>query len=190
MATPSEFSRAIERVLSHGPSAATPLARLAQEHREAPGIEATFAVLGRLGGEDSRTVLSEAVEDRAPHAASAALALGDLGDSRSLPLLEATATDRLSDPTLRAAACASLLRLGARQEVRPLTRAILLAGTPHGRDLEAQLGLPHRPRWAYERYLLQSALRDVAGTDFGLDTDAPWDALLACANRIDDWLSK
>jgi hypothetical protein len=38
--------------------------------------------------------------------------------------------------------------------------------------------------------LLQQALLAAAGQDFGMDTDAPWDELLAAADRIDAWLKE
>ncbi len=177
-------------VLALGPVASTPLIAALREQPDAPGVEAALATLGRLGGDGARELLLETVQDRAPYAAAAALAIGDCADATSAQPLLLTATDRLADPTLRAAACATLLRIGIRSEVRSLVRGILLAGTPHGRELERELGLPRRPRWAYERYLLQQALRDAAGEDFGLDTDAPWDAMLACADRVDSWLSR
>lgn len=186
---PKDFVVRLEAVLALGPKAARPLAAALRQRPEAEGAEAALAALGRLGGDDARQLLSELVADREPHAASAALALGECADDLAKATLLEAASDRLADPTLRAAACASLLRLGTRGEVRQLVRAILLAGTPHGRALEAEVGLPRRPRWAYERYLLQRALGDAAGQDFGLDTDAPWDALLACADRVDAWIA-
>lgn len=186
---PKDFVVRLQAVLALGPEAGKPLAAALRQRPEADGAEAALAALGRLGGDDARQLLSETVADRAPHAASAALALGECADGTAKATLLEAAEDRLADPTLRAAACASLLRLGTRGEVRRLVRALLLAGTPHGKPLEVETGLPRRPRWAYERYLLQRALLDVAGQDFGLDTDAPWDALLACADRVDAWLA-
>lgn len=189
-AQPCDFAKSIADVMALGTEAAVPLAAALRAQPDAPGAEAALATLGRLGGSDARVLLTETVVDRAPQAAAAALALGDCADAGSAPPLLDAASDRLADPTLRAAACASLLRMGVRAEVRGLVRGILLAGTPHGRELERELGLPRRPRWAYERYLLQQALRDAAGEDFGLDTDAPWAALLACADRVDVWLAR
>lgn len=189
-AEPHDFAKSIAAVLALGAQASTPLVAALRSRPDAPGAEAAFATLGRLGGADARALLTETVVERAPQAAAAALALGDCADAQAAqPLLDA-ASDRLADPTLRAAACASLLRMGLRAEVRGLVRGILLAGTPHGRELERELGLPRRPRWAYERYLLQQALRDAAGEDFGLDTDAPWAKLLECADRVDAWLAR
>jgi hypothetical protein len=185
---PKDFADAMACVLDLGPTAAVPLATALRERPHGTGVEAALATLGALGGDDAVETLVSFVADRHPEAAAAALALGDCHQERTrMPLLEA-AMDRLADPRLRAAACASLLRLGERQNVRLLVRGILLAGTPAGHDLEADLGLPQRPRWAYERYLLQRALRSVAGQDFGLDTDAPWQRLAECAERVDTWL--
>ena len=43
---------------------------------------------------------------------------------------------------------------------------------------------------AYERYLVQVALRQAAGTDFGLDTDASWPQLQQCADKVSAWLEE
>lgn len=188
LAEPARWPATMNNVLELGPEASSTLAALLREHEEAPGAEAATAVLGRLGGAAARTLLCELIGDRSTLSGTAALALSDCGTEDEHPLLMATAADRLADPTLRAACAATLLRLGVRRELRALVRGILLAGTPAGRALEQQLGLPHRPRWAYERYLLQLALRDAVGSDFGLDTDAPWAELERVANAIDAYL--
>lgn len=187
-AEPSNWPETMTAVLELGPTAAPALLAALREHDDGSGAEAAVAVLGRLGGVEARELLRDLVGDRGPMAAAAALALGDCGLPLDRTLLLATAEDRLADATLRAASTASLLRLGARDEVRNLVRGILLAGTPYGRELEQALGLPHRPRWAYERHLLQLALRDIAGQDFGLDTDAPWADLSRTATAIDLYL--
>lgn len=175
-------------VLDLGRPAVPSLVAALEAEPTGAGVEAAIAVLGRLGGDDARTWLLDALAARDGVEAFAALALGDCGTQDDRPALLVAATDRLADPQLRAAATASLLRLGCRRDVRSLVRGLLLAGTPAGRELERELGLPHRPRWAYERHLLQLALRDSAGTDFGLDTDAPWSELSRVADAVDRWL--
>lgn len=177
-------------VLDRGPAAADALLRTIADEPTAPGVEAATAVLGRLGGTAARAYLAQTVDERLDHAAFAALALGDCGTAAEKAVLQAAADDRLADPLLRAGAAASLLRLGERRSLRNLVRGILLAGTPSGREHERALGLPHKPRWAYERHLLQLAFLDTAGTDFGLDTDAPWDELARVADRVDQWLAR
>ncbi len=202
-ASPTDWDRALTMALDLGPSAAPDLVAALQANPDGLGWEPALAALGELGSEQGRSLLRSRIAERSEQSAAAALALGRLGMQRrsrsagseqaaadDVQLLVEAAQDRLADPTLRAASAASLVRLGALAPARRLVRGILLAGTPHGRALEAELGLPHRPRWAYERHLLQLALRDAAGQDFGLDTDAPWDRLLATADRVDRWLGR
>ena len=52
------------------------------------------------------------------------------------------------------------------------------------------LGLPERPRWALERYLVQRLLAQegAAELSLALDPDASWPALAAVAERITAWL--
>lgn len=178
----------MNEVLDLGPDAAPDLVDALRAEPDGPGVEAAVAVLGHLGGQPARDHLRATLQERDAAAAFAALALGDCGGDAERLVLREAARDRLADPLVRAGAAASLIRLGDRASVRTLVRGFLLAGTPPGRELEKELGLPHRPRWAYERHLLQLALRDAAGTDFGLDTDAPWEDLARVADAVDRWL--
>ncbi|MGE3171042.1 MAG: hypothetical protein AB7O97_00350 [Planctomycetota bacterium] len=189
-AAPGDWPVAVPAVLDGGPAAAGPLAQALRRRPDGAGAEAALAVLGRLGGDVARELLLERVADRTPLAPAAALALADCGADADRPVLRAVAADRLADPTLRAAVAHTLLRLGDRAEVRELVRAIALADTPAGRPLQDRLGLPHKTRWAYERYLLITALRAVANGDFGLDTDASWPMLEQAAARVDEWLQR
>ena len=187
-APPERMTDALRATLALGREAAPKLAALLTKRPDAANVDAGLAALGTLGGADARATLREFLLARGPHAAAAALALAGCAEDSDRDELLAIVRDRLADPALRTACAATLLRLGTRAEIAEFVRGVLLAGTPHGRELEASLGLPRRPRWAFERYLLQRALVDAAGQDFGLDTDAPWDALKAAADRIDAWL--
>lgn len=187
-APPERMPDALRAVLAIGRDAAPRLASLAKENPDSPNLDAACAALGSLGGEEARAALREFALARGPHALAAALALAGCAQDSDRPDLLAIVDDRLADPGLRTACAATLMRLGMRAEIADFVRGVLLAGTPHGRELESRLGLPRRPRWAFERYLLQLALRDAAGQDFGLDTDAPWDGLRDAADRIDAWM--
>jgi hypothetical protein len=189
-AKPHQFAERMRAVLDVGQGATAALAGELESTPDAEGVDAALATLGRLGGADATRTLLRFLADRGPHASAAALALADCPADGVREQLRATVEDRLADPTTRTAAAASWIRLGAGNEVRAFVRGVMLAGTPHGQQLEPQLGLPRRPRWAYERYLLQQALLTAAGQDFGMDTDAPWDELLAAADRIDAWLKE
>jgi len=204
----SDLPSAVARLLAAEPSAwlshtaglldlglpAVP-ALLEALHRSAaaPGAPAAVAVLGRIGGPDAATGLLALVAERGPLATEAAQALGELPhDTATLttlrPGLLACVADRFADVTLRTAAAAALLRHGERRAVADFVRAVLLAGTPAGQQLQARHHLPEKSRWALERYLLQRALLRTAGDDFGLDTDASWPDLEAATQRISQWL--
>jgi len=189
-AKPHQFADRMRSVLDVGAVAAATLAEELEATPDADGVDAALATLGRLGGPDATRTLQRFLADRGPHASAAALALAECPAEGVREQLRTTVEDRLADPTTRMAAAASWIRLGAGIEVRTFVRGVMLAGTPHGLQLEQQLGLPRRPRWAYERYLLQQSLLAAAGQDFGMDTDAPWDELLAAADRIDAWLKE
>jgi hypothetical protein len=187
-ASPDGWAQRLPPVLVLGAPAATALVELLRADPQAPGAQAAVAALGRIGGDDAAAFLREQLAQRTELAAEAALSLGTRADAAATDALQATADDRLADATLRATCAASLLRLGVRQPVARLVRGVVLAGTPAGRDLQRELGLADKPRWAHERYLIQHALRQVHGDDFGLDADAPWPALVAAADRIDLFL--
>ncbi len=189
-APPERMTEALRTVLAMGRDAAPRLASLSKEKPDSPNLDAACAALGSLGGAEARAALREFTLARGPQAVAAALALAGCANDSDRPELLAIVDDRLADPAIRTACAATLLRLGMREEIAEFVHGVLLAGTPHGRELESRLGLPRRPRWAFERYLLQLALRDAAGEDFGLDTDAPWDELRNAADRIDAWLRK
>jgi hypothetical protein len=188
-APPSSWAQQLPPVLALGAPAATALVEELRADPRAVGAQAAVAALGQIGGDDVASYLCEQVRDRSDLATEAALSLGTRGDRAARELLQATADDRLTDATLRAACAASLLRLGVREPIARLVRGIVLAGTPTGQELQRELGLPDKPRWAYERYLLQRAFRQTRGDDFGLDTDSPWPDLAAVAERIDQFLS-
>lgn len=187
-APPHEWLARAEPLLRLGPAGATSLASHLRARPGAPGAQAAIAVLGRLGGDDAVALLQELVTDRGPLAADAALALGELRAKSAEPVLRACVDDRFADATLRTAAACGLLHLGRRDAAAKLLRGVLLAGTPAGQALQHELGLPEKPRWALERYLVQRALLRTAGSDFGLDTDASWPELEQATARVSEWL--
>ncbi|MFT7536536.1 MAG: hypothetical protein ACI85K_002490 [Hyphomicrobiaceae bacterium] len=152
----------------------------------APGGQATLAVLGRLGGTAAIDLCQQLVNERAPLAVEAALALGDLppgaGDETLLKCMQ----DRHSDASLRVAAACSLARHGEREHSPQFLAAIVRAGTPSGRDDEQTFALPGKTRWARERYFVQRMLRKLGHDDLcdALDSDAPWPVLEKLAPRI------
>ena len=60
----------------------------------APGAQAAVAAIGEVGYRPARTWLERQVVERAPLGVEAALALGRLPASESVPLLSRTAADR------------------------------------------------------------------------------------------------
>lgn len=187
-APPHEWLARAEPLLRAGPPAGDALAAGLRATPGAPGAQAAVAVLGRIGGTTAVALLLELVTDRGPLAVEAALALGELQAGEAHSVLCACVDDRFADATLRTAAACALLRLGHRAAAASLLRGVLLAGTPAGQELQRELGLPEKPRWALERYFVQRALLHTAGTDFGLDTDASWPDLEQAAARISAWL--
>ncbi len=190
-AAPAEWPERLPAVLALGRAAAPDLIAALQAEPGGDGGQAAVATLGRLGDPRSRPFLLELHRDRGPLATEATLALAALpadDDPVLRELLAATAADRLADPTLRTASACALVALGQRRLAAPIWRAVLLAGTPIGLPLQRELGLPDRPRWALERYLIQRQLLRTAGTDFGLDTDAPWPDLERVTERVTRWL--
>ena len=187
------------------PTAATAVFRDAETHRPqvtqalidaldtspaAPGRQIGIAVLGALSRQDERAQnwLRQTLAARDEHAAEAALALGRSASTSHIPALLAVVDDRIASPTLRAACAASLLRLGERQTVRKFVAALLLADTPTGHALQAEVGLASSSRWAHDRYLLIAAIDECSGQDFELDTDAPWPQLQQAVGRVTQWL--
>lgn len=188
-AAPADWAERMPPVLARGPAAGPDLVAALRDGPDGLGVQAAIAVLGRLGHPAARPFLEEQVDQHAPQAAEAALALGRLPAPESIPLLRRVAGDRLADVTLRAACAAALIELGAGAEVLPLVRALVLAGSPAGRGPASEVGLPDQPRWALPRYLVLRALRRAApGEDFALDTDSPWPDLQRAADAITTWL--
>lgn len=192
-AAPANWSAQLVEVAAHGAAAGPALVAAIDRNRAGPGAAPAVALLGRIGDDEAGAFLLGLVADRGALALEAALALGHLTATADLTAMRqralvTVANDRFADPGVRTAAACSAIRLGARAEVAALVRGVLLAGTPTGRELQQELGLPLRPRWAYERYLIQRMLRDVNPELPGFDTDAPWADLQAAADRITAWL--
>ncbi|MFT4512102.1 MAG: hypothetical protein ACI89X_004478 [Planctomycetota bacterium] len=152
----------------------------------APGGQATLAALGRIGGKDAIELCQQLVNERAPLAVEAALALGELPAGDDHTALLKCMQDRHSDASLRAASACSLARHGEREHSPAFIAAIVQAGTPAGRNDEKAFGLPGKSRWARERYFVQNMLRKLGHLDlcYALDSDAPWPVLEKLAPRV------
>jgi HEAT repeat protein len=189
---PDAWASGLAPVLAMGREAAPGLVAGLQRQPGAPGAQAAVAALGRTGDEDSVPFLSRLVEERTTLAAEAALALGELRAAAAAPALVACVEDRIADPTLRTAAACALVRCGRRAEATPLLEAVWLAGTPQGAERSQSLGLPERPRWALERYLILRLLLQEGAVELadGFDTDAPWPELERTARLLVQWLSQ
>ena len=187
-AAPGEWTERLAAVHRAGHAAAGPLVAALERSPAGAGAQAAVALLGRIGDPAAGAYLVGLVEDRGDLAMEAALALGELRHEAARPTLIQCATDRFADATLRTAAACSAVRLGARREVADILRGVMLAGTPAGQRLGKTLGLPGKPRWAYERYLIQRLLRDEAPEIESFDTDAPWSDLERAAQRLTAWL--
>ncbi len=149
----------LERILESGPR----LSRM---------IAATL--LGnKCASKSSLRLLLRTAKDSDPEvAASACLALGDLGDKRAIPSLEKLVEPSASsfDPLVRTAAASALLRLGYTDAV-PFLVSILEAGIPGDRGPEKKYGLPIKQRWALEKEIAVSALRNYSGKSFGFEPE-------------------
>ena len=158
----------------------------------APGGQATIAALGRIGGAAAITLCEQLVNERAPLAVEAALALGELPAGSGGDALLKCMQDRHSDASLRAAAACSLARHGEREHAPQFVAALVRAGTPAGRADEKAFGLPGKSRWARERYFVQRMLRKLGHDDLcdALDSDAPWPVLEKLAPRVAKRLAK
>jgi HEAT repeat protein len=170
-----------------GGAAAEPYLIVAFENAPAaPGSQATLAALGRIGGKDAIKLCQQLVNERAPLAVEAALALGDLPAGKDDAALLKCMQDRHSDASLRVAAACSLARHGEREHSPQFLAAIVRAGTPTGRGDEQKFGLPGKSRWARERYFVQRMLRKLGHDDLcdALDSDAPWPVLEKLAPRV------
>jgi HEAT repeat protein len=189
-APPHEWAARLPAAHALGPAAVPRLLALLQQDPAGPGAPAAVCLLGRLGGPEVVPTLRELVADRSPLAVEAALALGTLQDSGANDELRACVEDAAADATLRTAAACALVRCGDPRAATALLRAVVLAGSPAGAPLARTLGLPERPRWALERYLVQRLLAQegAAELSLALDPDASWPALAAVAERITAWL--
>jgi len=190
---PADWSENFAAVVSSGPAMAPVLARaiagVLDDAVAPPGLQAAIGALEALGDPAAAPTLRQIAAAGGPHAADAALALGALPlEQASLDTLRAVAEDRDRDITLRAAAAATLLRVGHGGAVRDLLRALLLASTPAGAALGEEQGLPDKSRWAMERHFILRALRSSGADTFGLDTDAPWPKLEAGTAAFTTWL--
>ncbi len=191
-AAPHEWAERLPPVHQLGPTAAPRLLQLLAEQPGAPGAPAAVACLGRLGGDGIGAFLTEQIQQRSALGVEAALALGELRDATSAATLTACVDDRFADATLRTAAACALVRLGERKAATPLLHAVLLAGTPAGVDRQQAMGLPTKPRWALERYLVQRLLLQEGAAELTatFDTDAPWSTLEAVTRSIVAWLER
>lgn len=189
-APPHEWPARLPAAHALGPAAVPRLVALLRQDPGSPGAPAAVCLLGRLGGPEIVPALRELVVDRTPLAVEAALALGELQDAGANEDLRACVEDAAADATLRTAAACALVRCGDARAATPLLRAVVLAGSPDGAPLARTLGLPERPRWALERYLVQRLLAQegAAELSIALDPDASWPALAAVAERITAWL--
>ena len=135
--------------------------------------------LGRIGGRQAATLCRRMVEERAPLAIEAALALAELPGAADDEVLLSCVRDRHGDATLRTACACALARRGEREAAPRWIMAIVRAGTPAGLRDESELGVPDKTRWARERYFVQRTLLALGHQDLcdQLDTDAPWPAL-------------
>lgn len=190
-AMPHEWPERLPVAYSLGAPATPRLLALLRERPDAPGAPAAVCVLGRLGGDGVVSALQSLLIDRSPLAVDAALALGQLRATTAVGALQACVDDPVADATTRTAAACALVRCGAGAAATPLLRAVLLAGTPAGATSGRELGLPQRPRWALERYLVQRMLAQEGASELALalDPDASWPDLVAVTERIVAWLA-
>jgi len=189
-AAPDAWTPALQALHRHGRAAAAPLVDAIRRDPAAPGAGAAVALLGMLDKPGAAPFLLELVGERGTLALEAALALGRLGEPQARAMLVRCADDRFADATLRTAAACAAVRPGAGAEVAPLLHGVMVAATPAGQTRQRELGLPDKPRWAYERYLIQQLLRDCNPGDPGFDTDAPWAELERAGTRLGTWLAQ
>jgi len=178
-AAPHAWGERLQPVVAAGQAAEAPLVRLLVDRPGAVGAQASIATLGRIGGRQAATLCRRMVEERAPLAIEAALALAELPGAADDEVLLSCVRDRHGDATLRTACACALARRGEREEAPRWIMAIVRAGTPAGLRDESELGVPDKTRWARERYFVQRTLLALGHQDLcdQLDTDAPWPAL-------------
>lgn len=177
----------LQPIIAAGAVAEPFLIRAFEEAPAADGAQATLAALGRIGGEPAIALCRRLVEERAPLAYEAALALAELPTTKSDKVLLECVADRHSDASLRTAAACALARHGENEQTPRFLAAIVRAGTPAGRADEKELGLPGKSRWARERYFVQRTLRKLGHADLcdALDSDAPWPVLEKLAPKVE-----
>jgi len=183
---PHLWPERLQPVHAAGRAAEPFLIQAFEEAPAAPGAQATLAALGRIGDKAAIELCQQLVEERAPLAYEAALALGELPTDKTNEVLRQCVSDRHSDASLRTAAACSLARHGEQELAPTFLAAIVRAGTPAGRADEKALGLPGKSRWARERYFVQRTLQKLGHQDLcdALDSDAPWPALEKLAPRV------
>jgi hypothetical protein len=193
LAAPAEqWAAAIAKASPLSPADSAALARALQAEPLAPGAPAAVGLLGLHGCDEGDQLLARLVADRGALATEAALALGDRRYLAAEAALADAMSDHAADPALRAAAATSLVRFGRAPLAASFLRAILLAGSPAGAEPARAHGLPQRPRWALERYLIQRMLLREGEPDLAaaLDPDASWPELLQLAERLSAWLAR
>lgn len=182
-----DWPQLLPPVLAAGDRAEAPLITLLRTSPAAPGAQASIKALSGIGGAAATMHCRLLVEERAPLAVEAALAMADLPGSADDSVLLACVQDRHSDATLRTAAACALARHGEQDHAARWLGAIVRAGTPAGRADERALGVPGKSRWALERYMLQRTLMALGHRDLcdQLDTDASWPTLEKLAPKIE-----
>ncbi len=179
-APPAAWPEHWRTVHALGPDTTPALVRTLRENRSGPGRQAAIHLLGEWRHPDpsADAYLRELVKAKGADATDAALAIGKRKDQAAVPLLVATVQDQNLAIATRTAAACTLLDFDEPQHAVPLMRAVLLAATPYGHQLEQEQGLPRKTRWALERYMVIEAVRRFSdGRTFGLDEDAPWPTL-------------
>jgi len=188
---PDGWGRAYPRVIESGTEATAPLIDALRAAPTAPGRQAALFALGELGDRSAVGFLIAEAAAGNDHGFEAALALGKLGDDSATEPLRDLMLDPSQDVTARTAAACALLDLGATDEAVPLLSAVLLAGTPYGRDQASQHGLPSKSRWALERQIAIDAIaRASGGQTFGLDPDSSWPRLADGVRAWREYLQK
>ncbi|MFO0175392.1 MAG: hypothetical protein ACK51X_00915 [Planctomycetota bacterium] len=190
-AQPMDWPARIATALPLNDVEAAALAAAVQDRPTAPGAPAAIAVLGRCAAPQVDTVLTQLIDDRGNLATEAALAVGDRNAVAAIASLRDAMNDLAADATLRTAAACGLARMGHGKDVAPFLAAILLAGTPAGVEGSRRFGLPERPRWAMERYLVQRMLLREGAPELArrLDPDASWPDLAQATGQVVAWLA-
>jgi hypothetical protein len=189
-APPGEWADRIAASLPMTQPEAAALLLAVRRQPTAAGAPAAVAALGRCAQPIDEAILAEMVADRGLLATEAAIALGERKAASAVENLRAAVADAAADATLRTAAACALVRMGHGRAMSPFLAAVLLAGTPAGVEAGARHGLPVRPRWAMERYLVQRLLLREGDPELArrLDPDASWPALEKVTAEVVAWL--